>query len=425
MNKQYIGARYVPSVFSDENGSSNWRKEIPYEALTIVTYLGNSYTSKKPVPVNTEIDNNEYWVLTGNYNAQIEQLSSSVDELRNDIGKMSDRQFLIVSDSYGAEDNTNGNVDNRLYYKWPYYAQHALGVPNEHWHEQCISGSGFYTGEFREQIIAPYTDGLVNVITDIIIVGGLNDAHSNVTNFNQVIDKIYEFNNTARSRFPNLKNIYLGYAGNACDFKTEFLNGRTCDRRMTVRDIYNKTGLRCGWNIIPDLVESWSHGNHYVYDGATQGYRDYLHPTWTEAGSYSDGCGAFWLGSAVANFIKSGSADIYFHGEGANVLDKTIIPVFNSKTLTFNLSGCHSNYSGSLSNTPVKIGEISGPYGWNVNEEFEICNTALTVRDSNAVTFPARIQFKGSDILVASLIDIQVNGIWLYGDVVIPRDIIL
>ena len=46
MERQYIGARYVPK-FADP---VIWNKALSYEAMTIVTYLGNSFTSKKPVP---------------------------------------------------------------------------------------------------------------------------------------------------------------------------------------------------------------------------------------------------------------------------------------------------------------------------------------------------------------------------------------
>lgn len=58
--RQYVGARYVPK-FSEPIA---WDKKRGYEALEIVTYLGTSYTSKKPVPAGTEIDNEEFWVVT-------------------------------------------------------------------------------------------------------------------------------------------------------------------------------------------------------------------------------------------------------------------------------------------------------------------------------------------------------------------------
>jgi hypothetical protein len=66
--RQYIGARYVP-LFADP---AEWDNTKTYEPLTIVLHEGNSYTSRQYVPTGIDINNNEYWALTGNYNAQIE-----------------------------------------------------------------------------------------------------------------------------------------------------------------------------------------------------------------------------------------------------------------------------------------------------------------------------------------------------------------
>ena len=71
---QYIGARYVPK-FAEP---IDWVINKEYEPLTIVYYGGNSYTSKQAVPKNIQLDNEEYWALTGNYNAQIEQYRKEV-----------------------------------------------------------------------------------------------------------------------------------------------------------------------------------------------------------------------------------------------------------------------------------------------------------------------------------------------------------
>lgn len=66
--RQYIGARYVP-LFADP---AEWDNQRTYEPLTIVIHNGNSYTSRQYVPTGIDINNNEYWALTGNYNAQVE-----------------------------------------------------------------------------------------------------------------------------------------------------------------------------------------------------------------------------------------------------------------------------------------------------------------------------------------------------------------
>lgn len=72
---QYIGARYVP-IFADP---VEWQPNKLYEPLTIVTYNNSSYTSKQTVPAGISPDNGEYWVETGNFNAQINELSTKID----------------------------------------------------------------------------------------------------------------------------------------------------------------------------------------------------------------------------------------------------------------------------------------------------------------------------------------------------------
>ena len=78
---QYIGARYVP-LFAEP---VEWDKTKQYEPLTIVTNSGNSYTSRQFVPTGIEITNEEFWALTGNYNAQIEQYRNEVSAYDNRI----------------------------------------------------------------------------------------------------------------------------------------------------------------------------------------------------------------------------------------------------------------------------------------------------------------------------------------------------
>lgn len=75
----YIGHRYVPKIMGE------WDKRYQYEGLSIVTYKGASYTSKKRVPIGIDISNEEYWVLTGNYNAQIEHYRQEVSQSKSDI----------------------------------------------------------------------------------------------------------------------------------------------------------------------------------------------------------------------------------------------------------------------------------------------------------------------------------------------------
>lgn len=90
--RQYIGARYVPIFGRGEGTSVDWDGgEDAYEPLSIVYWRGDTYTSRRYVPAGIDIENDEYWVVTGRYNAQVEQyrqevlsFQGQIDAIRND-----------------------------------------------------------------------------------------------------------------------------------------------------------------------------------------------------------------------------------------------------------------------------------------------------------------------------------------------------
>lgn len=71
---EYIGPLVGP-VFADP---AEWTPTRSYEALTIVLHEGNSYTARQDVPIGVQITNENYWLETGNYNAQLEQYRRDV-----------------------------------------------------------------------------------------------------------------------------------------------------------------------------------------------------------------------------------------------------------------------------------------------------------------------------------------------------------
>ena len=75
---QYIGARYVPIFGRKGEDTIEWDNSAPYEPLTIVLHVGNSYTSRQYVPTGADINDQKYWANTGNYNAQVEQYRQDV-----------------------------------------------------------------------------------------------------------------------------------------------------------------------------------------------------------------------------------------------------------------------------------------------------------------------------------------------------------
>lgn len=212
MTRQYIGARYVPKFFADENGDPSWRDSIPYEALTIVMYLGNSYTSKKAVPIGIQIDNTEYWVLTGAYNEQVEQYREEVENLRTMITK---KNVLCIGDSYLAYSSQEMETES-----WGAFLRIYLGS-NNNVTLNGMGGSGFVgntTRTFGVLLSEKYnsmTDEERNSITDIVVCGGLNDASAvadGTTSIDDVISAMRLFFTNASTYFPNAR-VHVGAIG--------------------------------------------------------------------------------------------------------------------------------------------------------------------------------------------------------------------
>lgn len=96
---EYTGMRYVP-VFADP---PEWSSANSYEPLEIVIHKGNSYTSKTFVPVGIDISNEDFWALTGNYNAQVEQYRQEVKALQNNLNNNYSRVFATHQDMIASD----------------------------------------------------------------------------------------------------------------------------------------------------------------------------------------------------------------------------------------------------------------------------------------------------------------------------------
>lgn len=106
---RYIGARYVP-IFAGE-----WDNTKSYESLSIVSYQGDSYTSKGVVPVGVEITNTAYWVKTANFNQQLAHMEVEWSNFQLDTEEMLNDYFNAnapVLDNAVRFPDLNGNLIN-------------------------------------------------------------------------------------------------------------------------------------------------------------------------------------------------------------------------------------------------------------------------------------------------------------------------
>lgn len=215
---QYIGARYVPKFYENSDNTSDWRAGVIYEPLTIVTYNGNSYTSKKPVPasVGNPSANLEYWAPTGIYNEQIETIRQEFEELREDVtedisDKMDKNGFqhmVLISDSYGINAVTGGTS----------WIQKMLNAyPDRIVQHEAFGGAGFGYGPAETAYFPTF---LANMTADetadvVILLAGANDG--NLVYLGRAVrQNIYTGLSASleilRTKFPNAR-IKIGFVG--------------------------------------------------------------------------------------------------------------------------------------------------------------------------------------------------------------------
>ena len=102
----YVGHRYVPKIFGE------WDNTKIYEPLSIVQYQGASYTSRQPVPIGVDINNEEFWVVTGNYNAQVEQYRQDVRKLESDVTNLNDNIIEVETGYKNADATLKTEIQN-------------------------------------------------------------------------------------------------------------------------------------------------------------------------------------------------------------------------------------------------------------------------------------------------------------------------
>lgn len=201
--REYVGARYVP-LFADP---IEWNDKRTYEPLTIVEHEGNSYTSRQFVPLGIAISNEDFWALTGNYNAQVEQYRQEVlafdgriTKNTNDIAKnakdiaavktVADNleshvgtEFIVIGDSWSDTDPSTTS-----YIKWPITFQKytRMNIHNYARNGASVVGStpdpgqsGNFLGQVNKAIADTSFDH--SRVELIVIMGGVNDYRSGRT----------------------------------------------------------------------------------------------------------------------------------------------------------------------------------------------------------------------------------------------------
>lgn len=285
--RQYIGARYVP-LFADP---AEWNNKRTYEPLTIVMYQGNSYTSRQYVPLGIDINNTDFWALTGNYNAQVEQYrqetASKLDTVAHDnslTGEGTTNNPLKLTDNIKNTLQQVPNIQqevtttNTLYKtrmtrnyvllgdSWTVVHNYALYNelkylnPNSKWYNYGISGS--VVQQLPQQIEKAKQDTTLQPeeITDVIIVTGTNNVFWNNVNGYPDINE-----NSAKAAFKSVKDYFPTATIHYFPNNSKTLNeGRNSLYRIIIRSAINTNTQTHTESLY------WLAGNLWAYNGDDQ-----------------------------------------------------------------------------------------------------------------------------------------------------------
>lgn len=397
---QYIGARYVPNFYENSDGTEDWRSGVEYEPLTIVTYNGNSYTSKKPVPSNigNPSENTAYWVSTGNYSQQVEAYRQEVqeykaesdekfDELQKSMYTFKNHRVLFIGDSYAAGWTPDGDVP-----KFPDVAAGVLGLAAADYKNVYMGGIGFahvHEGNTFISLLnsANMTDP--DTVTDVVVIGGYNDIGQNDA---AVKAAIASFKARANVLYPNAK-VWVGYVG---------LTGNASNKyqaSLMLRS-YSLGSQMCG--------AAYMNGIEYVLHNYNWFASDNYHPNATGQNAIAWG---------VVSALLTGSVDTYIPFLGVGIenaenvshsnLNTMSATVNNSITNVISQSAVNIDFStpvtisgGAQGTTRIELGTITGGaiVGSNYDTALCACSCALFVSGDKYYQCGGNILFKNRKV---------------------------
>ena len=379
-NNVYIGNRYVP-MFADP---VEWDSLRTYEALTIVTYLGTSYTSKKAVPAGIQLNNTDYWVVTGNYNAYIQKLVSDIEtinettipaiddkidnveetinnridsevttinnqidsvesDINDRIDHVNDKKFIFLADSYGQDTAFNYPV-------WTELVPQYLGLSSGDYYAKGFSGAGFVGGSSTflaglEDIGTNITDK--STITDIYVLGGINDQSNSIDDIETAIETFMTY---CKNNYANA-HVHIGVISLNTDGIAQF-NMRT--------------------KVVPAYMRCPAYGASFVNGMDFIARYDYLNSD----GSHPSQTGQEVLSRYIADYVLNGYSGTKHEGTtfqlgGVNGViggDRTVITYEKNGTYTMKLQGraVYLSYDGTtttIDNTPTSLFSVPSNAG--------------------------------------------------------------
>lgn len=203
---RYVGARYVPIPMGE------WDDTREYEPLSVVQYLGDSYTSKIFVPVGINILNTMYWIKTANFNQQIASMGTQIAAIQTqydgEIEDLQDDVEELQNDLAAVEGQMNNLIGNFLHNDLANALQYWLVVEEKSINFQSVAAKAIdrqtisiaSTGKTPIGVVGSYTasNNMLaggGVINGTSLTGSIYNAGSAAGNGEVIYKVLYRVNN--------------------------------------------------------------------------------------------------------------------------------------------------------------------------------------------------------------------------------------
>lgn len=283
-----------------------WDITKQYETLTLVINDNMAYLSMQPVPAGTPIDNTDYWQnvfdmstlydkiddLEETLNEEIEELNEQLSEEiqtldETTVKNNTTKKVLFLGDSYSTSNN------RQLFHSF----RNNVSIPSDNIVSEAVSGASFWDSSNSFLMQAQNFTGDKEGITDIIVVGGINDARLQFDDYSYAVPDVSSvtsamdaFITYCHTNYPNaeLHTAYIGGCLPSSTYYTTLHPAKSQEWAFWCWTIYARDH---GFNVLETWNAIHTSKQNYSSDG--------LHP--------SNDIGLVELGRAIAHAYDKNS----------------------------------------------------------------------------------------------------------------------
>lgn len=273
--------------------------------------------------------------------ANITNINTEISNIEDEIESLSylSKKYIFIGDSYNTTDTPQGGVP---IVPWSSRLINYLGLTSSDYYNSGVSGAGWVNGTTFLQQLQSLSNNIQDKskITDIIVLGGINDPDES-----NIYDAFVSFSNYVETNYPNAL-ITIGIISWA-----KGLNNRENLRKKL--QVYNNASAIKNIRVINNSF-TWFHNYlHYQPDG---------HPN--ESGSRT-------IAYFLANFLKGGENSVkwkntdYISSSNNNMGITgnigSFTEMFNGDTASLGISlnnSISTNFNIKLDGTAYKLGEM-------------------------------------------------------------------